>query len=86
MQIQAESPDTQLNAGRGLESAATTSKRAPAQTLEQGLREIVRLRGAGERQAADEKLLILHQRFPGENLPALLEALYLHDTRSEGPH
>jgi hypothetical protein len=43
--------------------------------LEEGLEEIMRWRAAGESKAADEKLLALHERFPGEDLPALLEAL-----------
>ncbi|MDO7899870.1 hypothetical protein [Pseudomonas citrulli] len=47
---------------------------APA-SLEQGLLEILRLREAGDTQAADEKLLALHKRFPKEDLPARLEAL-----------
>jgi len=58
-------------------SAAKMSKSAPAAppSLEQGLMEILRLREAGQTKAADEKLLILHQRFPKEDLPARLEAL-----------
>lgn len=59
------------------ESSAKLSKRAPVAlpSLEEGLREIVSLREAGESRAADEKLLALYKRFPGEDLPALLEAL-----------
>lgn len=58
-------------------SAAKLSKRAPVAlpSLEEGLREIVNLRLAGETKAADEKLLALHERFPEEDLPARLEAL-----------
>ena len=61
------------------ESPAKLSKRAPVAlpSLEQGLREIVRLRDAGQSNAADEKLLELHERFPEEDLPARLEALKL---------
>lgn len=57
--------------------AAKMSKAAPAAlpSLEQGLLEILRLREAGESKAADEKLLALHKRFPGEDLPARLEVL-----------
>lgn len=84
--IQAEHFDAELNAGRNLETMAKTSKRAPVETLEQGLREIVRLRDAGEAQAADQKLLILYQRFPGENLPALIEALSPARARSGPAH
>ncbi|MBW8130582.1 MULTISPECIES: hypothetical protein [Pseudomonas] len=59
------------------ESSAKLSKRAPVAlpSLEEGLREIVRLREAGESRAADEKLLDLYKRFPQEDLPARLEAL-----------
>ena len=59
------------------ESSAKLSKRAPVAlpSLEEGLREIVRLREAGETKAADEKLVALHERFPKEDLPARLEAL-----------
>lgn len=59
------------------ESTAKLSKRAPVvlPSLEEGLREIVRLREAGESRAADEYLLALYKRFPEEDLPARLEAL-----------
>lgn len=59
------------------ESSAKLSKRAPVAlpSLEDGLQEIVRLREAGQTKAADEKLLILHERFRAEDLPARLEAL-----------
>ena len=62
------------------ESSAKLSKRAPVAqpSLEQGLQEIVRLREAGETKAADEKLLALHDRFPGEDLPARLEEARNH--------
>jgi len=62
------------------ESSAKLSKRAPVVLpgLEEGLQEIVSLREAGETKAADEKLLELYKRFPGEDLPALLEALQKH--------
>lgn len=53
------------------------SKAAPVAlpSLEQELQAIVKLREAGERKAADEKLLALHKRFPEEDLPGRLEAL-----------
>lgn len=58
-------------------SAAKMSKSAPVAlpSLEEGLLEILRLREAGESEAADETLLALHKRFPEEDLPARLEAL-----------
>lgn len=60
--------------------AAKLSKRAPVAlpSLEEGLREIVKLRESGQARAADEKLLALHKRFPQEDLPARLEALQKH--------
>ena len=60
--------------------SAKLSKRAPVAlpSLEEGLQEIVRLREAGQARAADEKLLVLHERFPEEDLPARLEALVQH--------
>ncbi|MGF6097076.1 hypothetical protein [Pseudomonas sp. 18175] len=62
------------------ESSAKLNKRAPVvlPTLEEGLQEILRLREAGETKAADEKLLALHERFPGEDLPARLEEARNH--------
>jgi hypothetical protein len=59
------------------ESTAKLSKRAPVAlpSLEQGLREIVRLRAAGQSKAADEQLLELHERFAGEDLPERLEQM-----------
>jgi hypothetical protein len=59
------------------ESSAKLSKRAPV-TLQEGLQDIVNLRMAGQTKAADEQLLVLHERFPQEDLPALLEALQKH--------
>ena len=59
------------------ESTAKLSKRAPVvlPSLEEGLREIVRLREAGQTKEADEKLLLLHERFRAKDLPARLDAL-----------
>jgi hypothetical protein len=58
-------------------AAKQSSKRVPAALplLEEGLQEIVNLRLAGKTKAADQKLLVLHERFPEEDLPARLEAL-----------
>ncbi|WP_339437363.1 MULTISPECIES: hypothetical protein [unclassified Pseudomonas] len=58
-------------------AAKQSSKRVPVALplLEEGLQEIVSLRLAGKTKAADEKLLVLHERFPEEDLPARLEAL-----------
>lgn len=56
---------------------ARVSKRAaaPRGTLDEGLREVLRLRDAGQTQAADARLEALHKRFPKEDLAARLEAL-----------
>ncbi|MHC8348133.1 hypothetical protein ACYZT7_01820 [Pseudomonas sp. RT4P38] len=56
---------------------AKVSKRAaaPAKTLDEQLREVVRLQKAGQTQAADALLKTLHKRFPDENLTARLKAL-----------
>ena len=58
-------------------AAKQSSKRVPVALplLEEGLQEIVNLRLAGKTKAADQKLLVLHERFPEEDLPARLEAL-----------
>lgn len=75
----AESAPAQAEIAGSLADApvAKMSKRASMAlpSLEEGLQEIVNLRASGEARAADEKLLALHQRFPEEDLPRLLEAL-----------
>jgi hypothetical protein len=59
------------------EAKAKVSKRTaePAKTLDDELREVLRLRGLGQVKAADDQLAALHQRYPEENLAARLEAL-----------
>jgi hypothetical protein len=83
MARQAVAPPPQAEIAGSLADAPAAkqlSKRAPVAlpSLEQGLREILRLRAAGESRAADEQLLALHERFPEEDLPARLEALQKH--------
>ena len=75
MAVAPKAESAQVMGSMADESSAKLSKRAPVAqpSLEQGLQEIVRLREAGETKAADEKLLALHDRFPGEDLPARLE-------------
>jgi len=75
--IAPQAENAQVMGSMADEPTAKLSKRAPVALpeLEEGLEEIVNLRAAGQSKAADEKLLALHKRFPGEDLPALLEAL-----------
>ncbi|RON38229.1 hypothetical protein BK666_30055 [Pseudomonas frederiksbergensis] len=56
---------------------AKVSKRAaaPVRTLDDQLREVLRLQNTGQTQAADELLKTLHKRFPNENLTTRLKAL-----------
>lgn len=56
---------------------AKVSKRvaAPVKTLDEQLREVVRLQNAGQAREADELLATLHKRFPKENLAARLREL-----------
>ncbi|POM12262.1 hypothetical protein CUU62_10155 [Pseudomonas sp. WP001] len=77
MAVTAHAERAQVMGSMADESTAKLSKRAPVvlPSLEDGLREIVRLREAGESRAADEKLLDLYKRFSQEDLPARLEAL-----------
>ncbi len=80
MAVAPKAESAQVMGSMADESSAKLSKRAPVAqpSLEQGLQEIVRLREAGETKAADEKLLALHDRFPGEDLPARLEEARNH--------
>jgi TolA-binding protein len=56
---------------------AKVNKRAaaPVKTLDEQLREVVRLQNAGQAREADELLATLHKRFPKENLAARLKEL-----------
>jgi hypothetical protein len=59
------------------EAKAKVSKRTaePTKTLDDELREVLRLRGMGQVKAAEDQLAALHKRYPEENLAARLEAL-----------
>lgn len=59
------------------EAKAKVSKRAaePAKTLDDELREVLRLRGLGQVKAVDDQLAALHKRYPEENLAARLKEL-----------
>lgn len=56
---------------------AKVSKRAaaPMKSLDEQLREVLRLQKTGQTQAADKLLADLHKRFPDENLTTRLKAL-----------
>jgi hypothetical protein len=56
---------------------AKVSKRAaaPVKSLDEQLREVLRLQKTGHKQAADKLLADLHARFPDENLGARLKDL-----------
>ncbi|MCP1515747.1 hypothetical protein J2Y74_000057 [Pseudomonas migulae] len=56
---------------------AKVSKRVatPVKTLDEQLREVVRLQNAGQAREADELLATLHKRFPKENLAARLKEM-----------
>ena len=77
MAVAPKAENAQVMGSMAYESSAKLSKRAPVvlPQLEEGLREILKLREEGETKAADEKLLELHERFPNEDLPARLQVL-----------
>ena len=77
MAVAPQAESAQVMGSMADESSAKLSKRAPVvlPQLEEGLREILKLREEGETKAADEKLLELHERFPNEDLPARLQVL-----------
>lgn len=56
---------------------AKLSKRAaaPVKSLDDQLREVIRLQDAGQTQAAEALMTTLHKRFPKENLAAKLKEL-----------
>ncbi|VVN83986.1 hypothetical protein [Pseudomonas fluorescens] len=62
------------------EAKAKVSKRAAAQskTLDEELREVLRLRGLGQEKAADAQLEALRKRFPKNDLTARLKELQDH--------
>ncbi|MHC8384367.1 hypothetical protein [Pseudomonas sp. LB3P14] len=64
-----------INAEMAEEAKVSKRAAAPAKTLDEQLREVVRLQKAGQTQAADALLKTLHKRFPDENLTARLKAL-----------
>ncbi|MGF6205758.1 hypothetical protein [Pseudomonas frederiksbergensis] len=64
-----------LNAEMADEAKVSKRAAAPVKTLDDQLREVLRLQKTGQTQAADELLKTLHKRFPNENLTTRLKAL-----------
>ena len=64
-----------INAEMADEAKVSKRAAAPAKTLDEQLREVIRLQNAGQTHAADGLMATLHKRFPKENLTARLEEL-----------
>jgi hypothetical protein len=64
-----------INAEMADEAKVSKRAAAPVKTLDDQLREVLRLQNTGQTQAADELLKTLHKRFPAENLTTRLKAL-----------
>jgi hypothetical protein len=64
-----------INAEMAEEAKVSKRVAAPVKTLDDQLREVLRLQNTGQTQAADELLKALHKRFPNENLTTRLKAL-----------
>ncbi|MDN3221997.1 hypothetical protein [Pseudomonas nunensis] len=64
-----------INAEMAEEAKVSKRAAAPVKTLDDQLREVIRLQNTGQTQAADELLKTLHKRFPDQNLTARLKAL-----------
>ncbi|MGE8146115.1 hypothetical protein ACQKP7_13085 [Pseudomonas frederiksbergensis] len=64
-----------INAEMADEAKVSKRAAAPVKTLDDQLREVLRLQNTGQTQAADELLKTLHKRYPNENLTTRLKAL-----------
>ena len=64
-----------FSADRADEAKASKRAAAPVKSLDEQLREVLRLEKTGHPQAADKLLADLHKRFPNENLSARLKEL-----------
>lgn len=64
-----------FSADRADEAKASKRTAAPVKSLDEQLREVLRLQKTGHPQAADKLLADLHKRFPNENLSARLKEL-----------
>ncbi|VVP48975.1 hypothetical protein [Pseudomonas fluorescens] len=65
-----------LNAQMAEEANVSKRAAAPVKSLDEQLREVLRLQKNGHKQAADKLLADLHKRFPDENLTARLKDLH----------
>jgi len=73
--VAAPAQSESINAERAEEAKVAKRAAAPAITLDEQLREVVRLQNAGQAQAAYTLIKALHKRFPGENVEARLKEL-----------
>lgn len=64
-----------ITAERADEAKLSKPAAIPVKTLDDQLREVLRLQNTGQTQAADKLLKTLHKRFPDENLTTRLKAL-----------
>ncbi|KAA0984016.1 hypothetical protein FQ192_28775 [Pseudomonas sp. ANT_J12] len=64
-----------INAEMADEAKVSKRAAAPARTLDDQLREVLRLQNTGQTQAADELMKTLHKRYPDQNLTTRLKAL-----------
>ena len=73
--VAAPAQSESINAERAEEAKVAKRAAAPAKTLDEQLREVMRLQNAGQVQAADTLMKAMHKRFPDENLEARLKEL-----------
>jgi hypothetical protein len=64
-----------INAEMADEAKVSKRAAAPVRTLDDQLREVLRLQNTGQTQAADELMKTLHKRYPDQNLTTRLKAL-----------
>ncbi|MNV67302.1 hypothetical protein D3C71_1600990 [compost metagenome] len=64
-----------LNAQMAEEAKVSKRAAAPVKSLDDQLREVLRLQKNGHKQAADKLLADLHKRYPDENLTVRLKNL-----------
>ncbi|MHC8316810.1 hypothetical protein [Pseudomonas sp. LB3P31] len=71
----APAQDQSFSADMADEAKASKRAVAPLRSLDEQLREVLRLQKTGHKQAADKLLADLHKHFPDENLSARLKDL-----------
>ncbi|RON44394.1 hypothetical protein [Pseudomonas frederiksbergensis] len=64
-----------INAEMADEAKVSKRAAAPVKTLDDQLREVLRLQNTGQTQAAADLMKTLHKRYPNENLTTRLKAL-----------